>query len=65
MSVDLETGSLATVTCVECGRQPRPGEVWHLDFADVAEVAVYCSEWRSGSSAQTQGSSGVKRTASP
>jgi hypothetical protein len=34
----------ATVTCVECGRPRRPGELWRLYFADVGEVAVYCPE---------------------
>jgi len=44
MSADLETGSLATVTCVECGRQPRPGEVWHLYFADVRDLLLGVAE---------------------
>ena len=65
MSADQETGSLATVTCVECGRQPWPGELWRLYFADVGEIAIYCPECAERGSAQTQGSSGVKQTASP
>ena len=44
MSADQETGSLATVTCVEFGRQPWPGELWRLYFADVGEIAIYCPE---------------------
>jgi hypothetical protein len=44
MSADQEAGSLATVTCAECGRQPRPGELWRLYFADIGEVAIYCPE---------------------
>jgi hypothetical protein len=44
MSADQETGSLATITCVECGRQPRASELWRLYFADVGEVAIYCPE---------------------
>jgi hypothetical protein len=30
------------VTCAECGRQPRPGELWRLYFADIGEVVIYC-----------------------
>lgn len=44
MSADPETGSLATVTCVECGREPRAGEAWQLRFADIGEVAIYSPE---------------------
>jgi len=34
----------AVVHCVECGRPWQGGEDWHLHFADIAEVAVYCPE---------------------
>jgi hypothetical protein len=37
-------GTLATVSCTECGRQPRPGELWRVYFADLGEVAIYCPE---------------------
>jgi hypothetical protein len=36
--------ALAAVTCTECGRHPRPGELWRLLFADIGEVAIYCPE---------------------
>ncbi len=36
--------TLATVRCVECGREAEPGEPWCLRFADLGEVAVYCPE---------------------
>jgi hypothetical protein len=39
-----ETGTFATVSCVEGGRSPQPGERWQLYFADIGEVAVYCPE---------------------
>lgn len=34
------------VTCAECGRHPRPGELWRLYFIDRVgrEVAIYCLE---------------------
>jgi NAD-dependent SIR2 family protein deacetylase len=35
-------GTLATVTCRECGRQPGPGELWRLLFADIGEAVTYC-----------------------
>jgi hypothetical protein len=31
-------------SCTECGRQPQPGELWRLYFADIGEVAIYCPE---------------------
>lgn len=30
------------LVCAECGRSPRPGEVWRLFFADIGEVVAYC-----------------------
>lgn len=36
--------TLATVSCTECCRQPRVGELWHVYFADLGEVAIYCPE---------------------
>ena len=30
------------LTCAECGRSPRAGEVWRVLFADVGEVYVFC-----------------------
>jgi hypothetical protein len=36
--------SLAIITCVEFGREPRSGETWQLRFADIGEVAIYCPE---------------------
>jgi hypothetical protein len=36
--------TVATVRCVECGREAGPGELWRLFFADLREVAVYCPE---------------------
>jgi ribosomal protein L44E len=32
------------LTCAECGRSPRRGEVWRILFADIGEVAIYCPE---------------------
>ena len=32
------------VTCAECRRYPRSGEVWRLYFADLGEVVIYCPE---------------------
>jgi hypothetical protein len=36
--------SLASVNCTECAREARAGERWHLYFADLGEVAIYCPE---------------------
>jgi NAD-dependent SIR2 family protein deacetylase len=36
--------SLAAVSCVECHRKYRLGELWRLLFADIGEIAVYCPE---------------------
>ena len=48
MGVDLpepEPDMLArTLTCAECRRSPRPGETWHVLFADVGEAVTYCPE---------------------
>jgi hypothetical protein len=30
------------LTCAECGRSPRRGEVWRVLFADIGEVYVFC-----------------------
>jgi hypothetical protein len=38
-----ETTAL-NLSCTECGRVPRPGEVWRLLFADIGEVVIYCAE---------------------
>jgi DNA-directed RNA polymerase subunit RPC12/RpoP len=38
-----ETPALDLV-CAECGRTPRPGELWRLYFSDAGEVAIYCRE---------------------
>jgi hypothetical protein len=32
------------LTCAECGRSPRAGDVWQVLFADIREVAIYCPE---------------------
>jgi hypothetical protein len=32
------------LTCAECGRSPRPGEVWRVLFADIGEAVVYCPD---------------------
>jgi hypothetical protein len=32
------------LACAECGRSPRPGEMWRILFSDIGEVAVYCPE---------------------
>ena len=32
------------MTCTECGRHLEPGEVWHLHFVDLGEIAIYCPE---------------------
>jgi hypothetical protein len=32
------------LTCAECERSPRTGEVWRVVFADIGEVAIYCPE---------------------
>lgn len=29
------------LTCAECGRTPRAGELWRLYFADIGEGAIY------------------------
>jgi len=31
------------LTCAECGRSPQPAEVWRILFADIGEVAIYCT----------------------
>ena len=39
---------LAVVRCVECERLQQQDEFWHLRFADIGEVAIYCpvcAEW--------------------
>jgi hypothetical protein len=38
-----ETAALS-LTCAECGRSPRPGEVWRVYFADIGEAVTYCPE---------------------
>jgi hypothetical protein len=40
---DAETVAL-DLTCAECGRSPRPGEVWRIYFADIGEAVTYCPE---------------------
>jgi hypothetical protein len=30
------------LTCAECGRSPRAGEVWRVLFADLGEAVTYC-----------------------
>lgn len=30
------------LTCVECGRSPRRGEVWRVLFAVIGEAVTYC-----------------------
>jgi endogenous inhibitor of DNA gyrase (YacG/DUF329 family) len=41
--VDTEASeTVATVRCVECGREAERGELWRLFLADLGEVAVYC-----------------------
>lgn len=32
------------LTCAECGRSPRRGEVWRVYFADIGEAVTYCSD---------------------
>jgi hypothetical protein len=32
------------LTCAECGRSPRPGEVLRVLFADLGEAVTYCPE---------------------
>ena len=34
------------LTCAECGRSPRAGEVWRIEFADrvAREAVTYCPE---------------------
>jgi hypothetical protein len=46
VSADQESEMLATVSCVECGRSPRAGEVWRILFADkvAREAVTYCPE---------------------
>jgi hypothetical protein len=40
-----EPGTIALdLTCAECGRSPRAGEVWRLLFADIGEAVTYCPE---------------------
>ena len=36
----------ALVVCTECGRTPRPDELWRLYFADkvAREAVIYCPE---------------------
>jgi len=36
------TEPLAFVQCIECGRLGEDDETWHLRFADIAEVVIYC-----------------------
>ena len=36
--------TLAVVRCVECGRLQERDDGWHLYFADVGEVAIYCPD---------------------
>jgi hypothetical protein len=38
-----EPGTIALdLTCAECGRSPRPGETWRLEWADIREAVTYC-----------------------
>jgi hypothetical protein len=34
------------LTCAECGRSPRAGETWRIEFADrvAREAVIYCPE---------------------
>jgi hypothetical protein len=32
------------LTCAECGRSPRRGEVWSVYYADIGEAVTYCPE---------------------
>ena len=34
--------TLAVVRCVECGAEAVAPEGWHVYFADLGEVPVYC-----------------------
>jgi hypothetical protein len=37
-----EPGTYAlNLSCAECRRSPRPGEVWRLYFADIGETVTY------------------------
>jgi hypothetical protein len=40
------------LTCAECGRSPRRGELWRVYFADLGEAVTYCPSARSASSAR-------------
>ena len=34
----------SNLTCAECGRSPRRGEVWSVYYADLGEAVTYCPE---------------------
>jgi NAD-dependent SIR2 family protein deacetylase len=42
--LDEQAGTLAVVSCGECGRSPRTGETWRIYFADIGEAVTYCPE---------------------
>ncbi|HMI99256.1 MAG TPA: hypothetical protein VK488_05430 [Gaiellaceae bacterium] len=42
MALEVQAERLARVTCAECGREWRAGELWRLLWADLREVAVFC-----------------------
>jgi hypothetical protein len=42
MTEDSLSGTLATVSCAECGRSPRREELWRIYFADIGEAVIYC-----------------------
>jgi hypothetical protein len=40
--------TLAVVCCVECGRLQQQDELWHVQFADIGELVIYCPECAEG-----------------
>jgi len=44
MAIDVQAAQLARVCCAECKREWLAGEPWHLRFADLGEVVIFCPE---------------------
>jgi hypothetical protein len=39
-----EVTAPSPVTCADCGRSKRRGEVWQLIFIDLADGRIYCPD---------------------
>ena len=44
MAIDVQAEQVAQVCCAECRGEWPAGELWHLRFADLGEVVIFCPE---------------------